>query len=971
MNLTLRKDYISILIIQIILCSLFFSCTSTQSDKMRGTVLNEHEMLNKRPCWLKKAPEDCEKIKNIKGSWIFFVDHIVTRKESEEMTEQQRQLLQTQINSQYIEKLESKIISKIKYHTECINEDTKDQCDALFQAKLKLISQGTVQANEIEICKIFWEKSNTHGEYKLFGLGKFDKKRYLDKLSLVLDGKSHLPTKKPIPIQTSKRQLAYSISSPSEMTDLFDTPAKIYWDDLEENETCNDIKIQYTDLPKQITYDGCVSTIQNEFKKIYLDRTDNGKYIDHRILETNNECMKKGEGCNVEHDYVGVEDEMEKEYNRTVSCWQSKIKQLEAEYINKKKEALLAYKDTHHNVTRFNHILYEWSYEMDVQIKNDEEKKLIDEMYQQKEKLLNTYYLVLTIANSGHQPTNSRVIRKFSIKLAKNELLKHATTYNILKNILLENGTLKYEDILANFNIRIMPDHFNQLKIIPRQFIAKVMKFKAGVSSSSTKLLSAEELSELTDLKTKSFIIAGNEDIVLNDRFEPTNQVQLKEESYQSWKEIAFKKKITVEEDKRNSIQELINEVIDANIKAKQTAIRYQNEYLAEKEEMNKKIQNNTSNIQKLNAELFSMLHKRNVLPFTVEGQNHKESILSDVKQRYLTYLHQVASQKERTIDGLNNVQPKIFQLLVDSSLDYDDEFVISQASKKIATVFKDNQEEFCSGALHGSIGIRNNKQVNNKSFREGINAVLVGYHLPVIKIKPEYDNEQARLSLPIMLKIRCESIQISFKYDSPNNVILDYATNIQWKVKENRYPRKRNSDKDEWYFPSLNNPKEVDQYMNDYHKFCLNYNNFYQAISNKYIYQNYPELTYIKRFSVEKNNQDWIIKDMLRQEEWKLIENINYNDLLVRVRHTNWIVNTSESLEVFFNELKSNFKRDKVNNDIVNMLSNKNFWTSTDISTRTKATIMLDFNQGKSEEEAKVKESKCVGIVTRKTRGF
>ena len=67
---------------------------------------------------------------------------------------------------------------------------------------------------------------------------------------------------------------------------------------------------------------------------------------------------------------------------------------------------------------------------MEVQIKNKEEKKLIDEMYQQKKRLLNSYYLVFTIATSGDQPTNSRVIRKYSIKLAKNEILNQATNYS-------------------------------------------------------------------------------------------------------------------------------------------------------------------------------------------------------------------------------------------------------------------------------------------------------------------------------------------------------------------------------------------------------------------------------------------------------------------------------------------------------------------------------------------------------------
>jgi len=219
-----------------------------------------------------------------------------------------------------------------------------------------------------------------------------------------------------------------------------------------------------------------------------------------------------------------------------------------------------------------------------------------------------------------------------------------------------------------------------------------------------------------------------------------------------------------------NNIQNLINEVIDANIKSKKTAIQYQKEYFVEKREMHVKKQNNLSIIQKLNDELFTMLHTKDVLPFTVRGQSHKLSVLSDIKQRYITYLFKVASKKERTIDALNNVQPKIVQLLVDSSLDYDDEEIFfSQASEEIETVFKNNQEDFCSGALYASIGKQINKSINDVSLKEIIHPVLVGYQLPVIKIKPEFGLVRLSLSLPIMLMVRCESIQRSFKYDETN----------------------------------------------------------------------------------------------------------------------------------------------------------------------------------------------------------
>ena len=129
-----------------------------------------------------------------------------------------------------------------------------------------------------------------------------------------------------------------------------------------------------------------------------------------------------------------------------------------------------------------------------------------------------------------------------------------------------------------------------------------------------------------------------------------------------------------------------------------------------------------------------------------------------------------------------------------------------------------------------------------------------------------------------------------------------------------------------------------------------------------------YPEIKCIKRFNIYKDNQTTFIRDTLREEEWKIIENISYNNLEAMVRKTKWEINTIESLELLFNELISD---KQVNLDIINMLSNIYFWTSSIVSTRTVSTIKLDYDTNQLDEKAEPKDSICVGIVTRKIRGF
>ena len=539
-----------------------------------------------------------------------------------------------------------------------------------------------------------------------------------------------------------------------------------------------------------------------------------------------------------------VEDEMEKKYSRILTCWQNKIKKFDEDYNKERKTSLKNFNNAHQNIFRFGYLLSEWQYQMQLQLNNNDQQKLIEQIYHQKRQLLNSMFLVFMIANDSFRDTNLGVIRKYSVNMGRKEIYENATEYNILKNITLEKGKTRDEHIKADYNIRVTPDHFDSLKILPLKYIAKIMKFKVGFSSNSTELLSQEELDELKKLKAKSFIIAGNENIELDSELNALNSVELKKNTFNKWKEIATNNNISVNEEQKNKIQEFINDVINENIKTKKMSRRYQNEYETDKKYIQYELSKNHDKVIKINDELFSILTKFNMhpstnifnkLPFTVNNLNHIKQLKEDAEKQYLTILENQAAQLENIKNNYDNVQPKIIQLLVDSS--FDEENLISEASKKIVSVFNDNKDELCSGALVGSIEMQDHKPMCEKTLIENLKPVLLGFQLPVIKIKPEYDYEQAKFSLPIMLNVRCESIQKSFKYDETNNIILDYSTNISWKVQnKNRYPMKRRGDNEDWEYPRLNNPKAIVEYFNDYQKFCKNYNDFYTKITNKFI---------------------------------------------------------------------------------------------------------------------------------------
>ena len=958
---------------------IFFSCISPTSQQKQQTIQQEQEISQKeqqnitditdlesnynRPCWLNTKPEDCPDIMNITGDWIFFRDKIVTQKFSEEITKKQDLQLKSQLMGQYCETLKSKIKSVIKYHETCINEETKEQCNKLFSEKINLISDCKTKSNEIEIFKYYWEETKNSGEWFLFGLGRIDRRIYRKKLNFVLETEKAIPNIQKQPIEEIEVRQLNSISSPAIITDVTDSGnsmTNFIQDEDEKEGICNNVKIDYIPLPKQVTNHDCISLIQQKLQNIYSQRQD-GFYMDKRVLDTNSECLKTQHRCNTDRDLLKVVDEIDKKYSRIVNCWQKQIKKLDRDHFHSRKNALMQFKKAHHNSKRFEHLLSEWSYEIDLQIFNNEQKNIIEQIYLQKKQLLNAIYLVFTIANDSFSDINLRVIKNYSVKLARNEIIKQSVEYNVLKNIILEQGNTRNEHLQVSYNIRVEPDYFDSLELMPNLYKAKVMKFKVGLSLNTTKMLNDEEQAELSALKAQSFIIAGNEDIELDENLSAINQAQMKNESYYNWKHISEKNGIRIREQQRNTIQRLINEVINENIETQKTSRRYQIDYEIDKRKIQREIDNNVSKIREINEDLSSMLNAIQVLPMKIIDYNNKNKILEEVSNKYSNYLINEAKEKELAYENLNNVQSKTVQRLIDSS--FDGEYPIKQASQKIAQILNNSQDEFCSGALVGSIEIQNNKTIHEESKVENIRPVLEGYQLPVIKIK--HDKDQAKMTIPILLKVRCESIQNFFTYDEQSNVINDLTTNISWEIQTNRYPRRRIGETEDWMSPRLISPELINKYINDYNTFCSNYQIFYQKISNKYIYQNYPVIKCMKRFSVYKINNVKLIRDMLKEEEWKVIPDISYNDLLAKVKNSDWQINTIESLVLFYNELKSNFKNERYNSEIIDMLSNKYFWTSSDYSTRTLSTILLDFEKD-TLEKPKPKHVKGIGIVTR-----
>jgi len=568
------------------------------NDSSKSTMDEFETIKMNTPCWINTNPKNCPDYQNENNKFMYIKSKMVTEKLNDKMTDQQYETIQKKISFQYFKLLNKEIKNELftKY-SQC--KERRDLCNQKFN---EYKSSQELMRSHFEIIDHYWRKLNAQWELNVLVAISYedfymDKKKIINdkilkKIPLLPKRRNNNSESELIWIDRYDSSNSITSPSPSEMTDIFKFPTSKYIYEQEESAKCEDFKLKFTDIPSHFTHNDCISSIQNDLKNIYASRR-NGAYFDYHVLETNSECTKRKNGCTTDHDYNLVEDEIEKKYNRIVNCWQNRIKLLDTDYIKKKKDALLQYKMAHHNVIRFNHLLSEWSYQMDVQLKNNEQKKLTKEMYSQKLKLVNSYYLVFTIANTDHKIANLQLIRRYSVKSAINEIFSQIAKYNILKNILLEKSIMKNDRILTNYNIRITQDYVNKLKIIPRTYIAKIMKFKVGLSLNPKKILSIEERPELPERKIKSFIISGNEDIVLDNTLRPINQAQLKDKVYNNWKEIAFKNTIHVTEEQKKIIQFLIYDVIDDNIKAKKTAIRFRNEYIDEIKYIDKTIQDN------------------------------------------------------------------------------------------------------------------------------------------------------------------------------------------------------------------------------------------------------------------------------------------------------------------------------------------------------------------------------------------
>jgi len=934
--------------------------TDTKTDSVSNKTINQN-----MPCWINNAePEKCIALKNMSNNWKFFVDKIITNK-IEKINDKHKTEIQVKLVSQYIGAIKTYIQGEIKYFQVCLSDETSEQCNNILNEKIKLVSQGTINPNEVEVIEYYIENTNQPEKSVIWGLGRVERIKYEKKLEKILPDDEYVP-------KVGKVQILHTLDN---------TNSK-YIFEPEELENCSDVETYFNKYITTESKDNLLQKILENVKKKYKQRKE-GRYLNKSVMETNSECHKKYNRNCSEDEYLIIESKMQQEYNRIASCWQKMATKRDTDYIEKIKQSSEKSKIYHHYERKFEHLINQWSYQIESQMYNKQRINRLEQIYLSKKLLLNHMYLIFIIVQEDFRDESIRVIEQYSDKLAQHAIIKQGTKYEILKNIILHNGN-NYESIKANYKVNISPVTFDRLRIQPRNLSAQIMKYKVTFSSNTAKDCFKENYSILENIKAKTFIIAGNEDIsiskesIIKDDIKPelpnmnkidkdkpllvlkcNNKSELQNNAYKRWKDIITD--INLRNKNKYNIQKLINEVIEDNIKTKKSSISYkiQNDY--EKEVILKEIEQSKHEIININKELYNIINVHNILPPTLDNNNQKEEIAEKIKQDWLENLKEKARNEEKNREELNRTQPKVVQVLIDDI--FREVNLIDDISVKIKKQFYESYKDLCSSVIIGNIEIVNDKTETNENLAGNIHPILLGYQTPVFMIKPQIDSNSAKCSLPIMLDIRCESIVKSFEYNEKIKEILDQTTNIRWKIQDKIVPMRRLNIDSEWEVPNFNDDFSMNEYYRDYKKFCKSYSNYY-AKSN-FLYQNFPKIKCLQRFEIEGD----LIIDTLRREEWKIFNETNFYNLKRIEEHSSWMLNTDESLERFFKELLLCLERGDVDTKIINMLGNKFYLSSTNVATRSFSALQFDFTNKTIKQDRVASDSILSSILTRKLR--
>ena len=886
-----------------------------------------------KPCWLNRPIEECSDYKALSEEWLLLYDSLITDKKTETLPDSTINTLQNLLANELIQQMSITVISEIEASDDCKNNN----CQTIMHSFIQTKSKEIMNPDTIIIIDHYWQY-NDNNQWVLWGLGKYSKNFYKQKLALLRTQN----LKNTVP----KKEQSVSFEK------FTQSPPK---SDIKNNyfNRINHVKlpkeIVYQSLPEQLSTEQIITIIQNDFVNKRKSRNKDNIYPNHDVLDT--DCIK----TEFSIPFESAELLIKKEFSANKKNWQSSSRKLDYDYVNKIRNILEQINATKKKLNDLQELINSWEYTI-------KKNKLLKQMYDTRKRyydiqktLINRYCLTFTIAFSNIREKNIRFMLNQSDALARMAIIDDGLLKQIESNINIVDQYL-ISTLRTTYRAKITMDYFGSIIFKPDHFRGKLRKFKIDLIEQKSKPAGGlkKDIVE-SDIAKSYIIVSSNENMIINNNT-CTNIADIQDLCFQKFLDALNQYSyISIKNNEKNKTQYLINEVINDNCQAQ---IQTRLNQLNKEKELNAikhQIYLEEKKIREINQTLVSKHEIQNNMP-----KQYIDNIAPSLRKKYEEIYNARISALRKEYAQISSIQPVVAHVLVEGPTDYNK--IYANIKSQIKEKIEDSIHTFCPEVNWGEQLFHDRVVQTNEHLSTPSIPKIKAYDIPQITILPVQDTDYAECTVPIFFKIDCISNSKSFVYHKDINAIEDTDTKYFWEICEpTQISKRKNINEQIFQYPDLSDDQNLQQFFLDYQEFCHSYADYRNSWAHV---ESLPEIKCVNRFEMVDNSS---FKDNLRFDHWKIIDKSTYFDLIMKIKDSEWRLNSFHSLQRLFSELKTSTKDSDYEFKIIQLLSNKSFWSNTTIDYNRKSIAVFDFSQNDLIENARATDEMLFGIVRKK----
>jgi len=712
--------------------------------------------------------------------------------------------------------------------------------------------------------------------------------------------------------------------------------------------------LDFIPIPKKATIEQILTMIKNDYITKINSKLNGMFHDNNNVLDTYTISQR----YNIPFD--SAEMIIKEGFDKNKKSWIKFCKKIEAEYFSKIRDNLEEINSAKDYLNELNEVFTSWDYTAKTIKTLEQQFDINKKFFDTKQTIHSLYCLTFTLSLSEDRERNYVFIKKRSDNLAQNKVLTEGLLKKSLNKFILVDKF--YNSALrSSFDMKVSLDSYNFYFFRPSVYYGKLSKFKIDLIEQNYP--SKHPKLSLIDSKiAKTFVIvSGNEFFDINNKI-CTNVEAIQKECLQRWLSIFNKyPNVLWSSEQKNKTQAMINEVIKDNCES-------QIEKLTILKEKRMKLNSIKNRIDIEKNKINNIKNQMRIYGIDEKYSNKPNDNIASLFRKYSEIYYNAIKEKIESLESLLQKKPVISHVLIEGT------YKIDKVEKNINSEIDQLESKFSTFCSDHSVynwgdQLFSNRQiVNNEQFAHTVVPVITGYSIPQVMLLDHYLSDFFYCAVPVFLKIDCVSLINKFVYHEYINAIEDKSTHYFWKISSihPRILKRKHISENDFQYPSSSDKVSVfEEYFLDYQDFCTSYEKYRQSWPqiNDLPEIILPEIKCIQRYEII---DEYTFNDNLRLDQWKIIKQSTYPNFANYSNDSDWTINTYESLQRLFLELKQALNKNQVDMKIIQMLSNQSFWTNTQIDYGYKSVVVFDFTKNFLSELTKSTDEMFMGILKR-----